>query len=415
MRRKGIFYGWVVTGVLFITAFAGWGTTQGAFGVFVNPLADDMGWSRTAVSAAFSINVAVGFTFGIMWGWLIDRWSGRGVLALSGTLLGLGVFLGSTANTLWHFYLFYGFVAGTGLGGIFGPVSALLAKWFEGRSGLGLALGLGTAGIHAGVAGMPVLSEYLISLNGWRLGFQTLSYIIWAATLVAVVLARSPDRDTRVSAGAAQADMLAPAAHPNPSGPDIPLPVALRTAPFWFIFAMLVAGFVLVMMVAVHLVPRAVDTGVTSATAATLLAAVGLLSMVGSIAGGVVVDRVGARRVYIGAMVIEMAAFIWLTFSSTLWMFYVFAAVFGVAHGAWAPQIGVIIARVFGTRHMGAIYGVVLIGAGIGAVIGPIMAGLFFDLTGTYSVAFVLVAIIAALAVALGLLLPDRPIVPQRG
>lgn len=414
MRIRGIYYGWIVAGLFFITAFAGWGTAQGTFGVFVNPLGDEMGWSRTAVSAAFSINIAVGFLFGALWGWLADRWSMHVVLGLTGGLLGLGVFLGSTANSLWYFYLFYGVVAGTGLGGIAGPVSALIARWFEDRPGMGLALGLGTAGIHAGVAVLPVLSQYVISHQDWRTAFQVLSYVIWGALLVGAILARSPKRKPAVPGGASDTIALAPAADGDSVQSDLSLAAASRTAPFWSLFTMLLAGFVLVMMVVVHLVPRAEDTGVSSSTAATLLTTVGILSMVGAVVGGVLVDRLGARRVYIGAMLIETAAFVWLTYSSSLWMFYVFAVVFGASHGSWSPQMAAIIAKVFGIRHMGAIYGAALLGAGIGAVIGPIMAGLFFDLSGSYRVAFALSAVIAGFAVVLGLLLSDRPLIHPR-
>ena len=95
-------------------------------------------------------------------------------------------------------------------------------------------------------------------------------------------------------------------------------------------------------------------------------------------------------------------------------MFYVFAVVFGASHGSWSPQMAAIIAKVFGIRHMGAIYGAALLGAGIGAVIGPIMAGLFFDLSGSYRVAFALSSVIAGFAVVLGLLLSDRPLIHSR-
>ena len=86
-------YAWVIAGTTALVNGVAWGIPQGTFGVFFSPLTEEMGWSRVAVSAAFSIILLVNATFGIFWGWLSDRWSIRWTMAITGALMGAGIFL----------------------------------------------------------------------------------------------------------------------------------------------------------------------------------------------------------------------------------------------------------------------------------------------------------------------------------
>ena len=108
--------------------------------------------------------------------------------------------------------------------------------------------------------------------------------------------------------------------------------------------------------------------------------------------GGVLGDRFGARRVYLAALLLLTAALVWLTVSTALWMLYVFAVAFGIGNGGWFPQIPVLAGRIFGNRHIGTIFAALLLGAGVGAVVGPIVAGYVFDVTGSYKIAFIVAA-----------------------
>ena len=183
-------YRWVVVGASFLVLGISWATAQSGFGAFVAPLTQDQGWSRTEISAAFSINIVTTFVVGVFWGWLADRWSVRGVVAVTGLLMGLGLLLAGFAGSLWQLYLFYGLVAGAGLGGTAGPLTAIAVRWFPRRPGM--AIGIVYSGVGGASAVLPILAERLISLDGWRFGFQGLSFLIWGTFLLGVVLLREP-------------------------------------------------------------------------------------------------------------------------------------------------------------------------------------------------------------------------------
>ena len=413
-------YKWVIAGAAFLVLGTAWGTAVGAYGAFVTPLTEDMGWSRTEVSAAYSINIMVTFTVGVFWGWLSDRWSVRGVIAVTGVIMGLGLFLAGFSNTLWQLYIFYGLVVAIGLAGTGGPLTAIVVRWFPTRPGM--ALGIIYAGFGGASAVLPVVAERLISLEGWRFGFQGLSFLIWGAFFVGVILLREPPvpsgpsppeseaaipKSVPAGAGRPQSETSTPEV--SDGAPSFDLRSVLLTRPFWTIFAMMFAGDLLLNMVLVHLVPRAEDAGIASATAVTLLTVMGLVNMVSTLGGGVLGDRFGARRIFMIALLVLALAMIWLTVSAKLWMFYVFAVAFGIGNGGWFPQGPVIAARIFGTRDMASIFAALLLGAGVGGVIGPIVAGYVFDTLDSYRIAFIMGIGVALVGALLSASLMDRP------
>ena len=405
-----------------------WGTAIGAFGVFITPLEEEMRWSRAGVSIAFSINIAVTFIVGIFWGWLSDRWSVRGVLGVTGVIMGLGLFLTAMSTSLWQMYIFYGVIVGIGLGGTGGPLTAIVVRWFP--MSPGMALGIIYSGFGAASAVVPILAERLISSYGWRFGFEGLSYLIWGAFFVGVILLREPRPLPSSSAPATQ--VAKPEANPeaNPEGDpalagqprsstsaqgvsddalSMDLRAASRTRAFWTLFAMMFVGDLVLNMVLVHLVPRVEDAGIASATAVTLLTVTGFVNMVSTMAGGLMGDRFGARRVYFASLLLLAIAMMWLIASSKLWMFYIFAVAFGMANGGWFPQGPVLAARIYGARYMGSICAGLFLGAGIGGVIGPIVAGYVFDTLDSYQIAFVMAIAVTFVGLLLTALLSDRP------
>ena len=334
--------------------------------------------------------------------------------------MGAGFFLAGSSNALWQLYLFYGLIAGIGLGGTIGPLTAMVPRWFPQNPGV--AIGILYAGFGAASAVVPILAERLISIDGWRFSFQGLGFLLWGVFLVGVILLREPRPRTGSSMAAAHrtnpdsghrdAGRLTSSTTSHALSADqssMGLASALRTRAFWTLFSMVLGGSSIVMMVFVHLVPRAVDLGTPTSTAVTLLTVFGLVNMVSAPSGGFLGDRFGARRMYLASLILYILALLWLTVSSSLWMLYVFAVAFAIGNGLWSPQFPVMAGRIFGTRHIGGIFAAILMGAGFGGVLGPIIAGYVFDTLGSYRIAFLLATGVAVAGALLTFALKDRP------
>jgi MFS family permease len=180
---------------------------------------------------------------------------------------------------------------------------------------------------------------------------------------------------------------------------------ALRTRQFWTIcFAFLTTMFCL-LMIMVHVVPHAIDIGISSATAAGILSTIGGISMLGRFITGVAIDRIGNRLSMIICLILLILALLWLQLAGELWMLYLFAIVYGFSHGGLYTVVSPIVAEYFGIRSHGVIFGIVVFSSMVGGAIGPVIAGNIFDTTGSYGLAFWICTSVSALALVIMLTL----------
>ena len=232
-------------------------------------------------------------------------------------------------------------------------------------------MGIGLAGLGVGIIVLPPLGEHIISTSGWRVALKVFSLIIWGTTVFGAVLLKEPPSRVLSEAECHSDTILKPSA----TGMALPLSTALRTSSFWHLFGMLVVAIMILHTILVHLIPRAIDAGLTSSNAATLLPTIGILSIVGKLGGGALGDRIGHRRVFVASILIQALMLLLLTSATQLWEFYLIAAAFGLGYGGWGPQPYAIATRIFGSKYIGAIAGALQLGAAGGSFVGPTMAG----------------------------------------
>src|SRR5437763_445679 len=147
MGQRGLFYGWVVLAAAATVIAVAMGALF-SLGVFLKPIEDTMGWSRSAISLVALINwLAMGLG-SFVWGALSDRIGGRVVAAAGGFVLGLGLVLSSQVATLGQFYVTFGVLVGFAVGAFYAPLTATATKWFT--TNRGLAVGVVSAGIGLG-------------------------------------------------------------------------------------------------------------------------------------------------------------------------------------------------------------------------------------------------------------------------
>jgi MFS family permease len=402
-NESRVFYGYIVVIAAFLILVITFGP-HSAFGLFLNPLLEEFGWSRAVTSGAFSLSMFVYGLMSIIAGGLTDRFGPRVVVSLCGLLIGLGFMLMSQLNSLWQLYLFFGVIAGFGMSAVWVPQMSSVARWFVKRRSLMTGIIIAGAGISQLIA-PPVISR-LIAAFDWRLSYV----ILGGAILVVVILAaqflrRDPAQMGLLPYGA---DEGAQPELKSETG-DFAFREAVNTAQFWEVFAMLFCSGFGFMGLMVHIVPHAIELGVSAVSAANILAVMGGVGILGNYVLGSLADRIGNRQVFIIGFILMAAALFWLMSASEVWALYLFAVVFGFAFGGVGTVESPLVAGLFGLSSHGLIYGVIHVGFTVGAAAGPFLTGYIFDVNGSYQMAFLVAAVVGIVGVvASSILRPTR-------
>jgi len=403
MKRPAFFYGYIIAAFCFCIQAIGIGTCI-TFGIFFKPLLADFNWSRATLSGAQSLATVIGGLLGILVGRLNDRLGPRVVMTVTGFFFGLGFLLMSGLNTVWQLYLFYGVVVGVGISSIDVIALTTTTRWFVRRRGM--MTGIVKAGTGVGQLIMPLVASILIAGSGWRI-----SYIVIGATVMVLLISigqllrRDPARMGLLPDG----DRETQAARSNLAETGFYLHEALRMRQFWTIcFANLATMFCL-LIIMLHIVPHAMDLGIYSTTAAGILSTIGGISMAGRLVVGIAIDRIGNKHSMIICFILLISTLLWIQMARELWMLYLFAVVYGFAHGGLFTVISPIVAEYFGVRSHGILFGIVVFVGAVGGAIGPILAGYIFDTTGSYNLAFWICTAVSAIGLVLILSLKQTP------
>lgn len=397
MSQK-IFYGWVVLGAAFAIIGIGIGTLF-SLGIFLKPIEEAMGWSRGAISSVALLNWVIMGLGSFVWGALSDRFGARSVVLGGGALLGLGLALSSQVTALWQFYATFGFVVGAGVSAFYVPLTATATKWFTARRGLAVAIVSGGNGL--GVLLLSPLSRWLISTFDWRIALLILGALAWLVVIPAGLLIRNHPGDLGASAYGDR-----PAGQP---GSEMASRDALRSVPFWTIAMTHFACCASHSGAIFHMVAHAMDQGVPTMAAATILSASGFSSIFGRLGTGMLADRFGAKRTLIATLSLQAVMVLLFLISRDLGTFYALALVFGMAYGGVMPLYALVTREYFGARVMGITYGGVFFISSIGMGLGSYAGGYVFDLMGNYDWLYLGSFLVGATAVAMATLLrPPR-------
>jgi MFS family permease len=371
-----LFYGWVIVAVGILVTCVGFGAMM-SLAVFLQPMAEAMSWSRTGVAMAALLNflsMAVGV---FAWGALSDRFGPRAVVLSGGVLLGLGLVTASRASTLGGFQLLFGVLVGLAAGSLYTPMAATTTRWFTRHRTLAVALV--SAGLSFGSTLMAPLARWLITSYDWRTAMLVMGDLVWLVVIPAALLVRNP-----------------PAARPERAAARVrgdrgalTVGKALRTPQFAAIALTHFACCAAHSGPIFHMVTNAMDHGVASMAAATVLSVAGLASFSGKIVCGLVADRIGARQTLVAGLAIQAAGIVLYLVTRHLLGFYAVALVFGFAYGGVMPLYAVVVREYFGERIIGATFGAVSTAATLGMALGPVAGGWLYDAFGSYAWMFI--------------------------
>ena len=429
--RSTLNYGWYVLGASFLILFVNAGARL-MIGVFEKPIIAEFGWSRGQFSAVVFVNTAMLAASLVVTGYLYDRFGPKWVILTSSLLFSGGLLLTSVMDGLWQFFLFYGVLAGAGLGGIAAPIfGAIVSHWFV--RARGTAISLAMAGTSLGQFVLVPLFTMLYLDEGWRstMAWMGSTTLVVNVTLVLLVLRGDPEDLGKEPYGqAAVASSGAPAEVDEVTGgegvivvhPHVPLQEprslglreAMRTRSFWlFTVAMFVCGagdFLLT----THLVAMATDYGVPTSTAVAMLAWFGLLSLGGILLAGPASDLVGDKIPIAAAFVIRVLVFAVVVRYQTTWAFWVLALGFGFTFLVTAPLTTTLMGRLYGFASIGLLSGFITTVHHFGGGLWALLGGVVFDATGAYTWAMVLSAAASAVALVCTLLIREvRHVAPD--
>ncbi|MFH1153483.1 MAG: MFS transporter [Pseudomonadota bacterium] len=372
-----------------------------AYGVFFNPLMTEFGWPRAVVSGASSAAFFISGLFAIYVGRMNDRIGPRMIMTVTAVFFGAGCMLMASTDSVWELYLFFGLIFGIGLSSIDVIALTTIARWFPERRGI--MTGITKVGTGAGQFFFPLLATVLIAAWNWRTAFVILGIIsLVLLSAIARVIRKDPGEPgggdcvrQGMSSGAGVIQ-------------DISFSQAVKTLQLWMLCLANLIIVACLMSVLVHIVPHGRDTGISAGKAAGVLSTIGGVSMAGRFITGIVIDRIGSKRSMIIALIILITALLWLQKADALWKLYVFACIYGFAHGSFFTVISPIVAELFGTASHGALFGMVVFFGTAGGAIGPIATGYLFDISGSYNLPFSLFLIAGVLG--LGILSFLKPV-----
>ena len=400
--KDKLFYGWVVVVAFLITLTTVVGTRL-SFGVFFKSIESEFDLTRAATSAVFSTHMILCCVFAILGGWALDRYGPRIIILLMALISGFSLLLTGQTNSLWQLFITYSLLLSIGSGGLFPVTASTVSRWFDKKRGL--ALGIATSGVGLGTVVMAPFATFLISTFDWRMAYIVMGVIVW---LIVIPLSRLLKKDPyEIGALPDGADSLSEDITNQKNNirlTDLSLQQALRTRSFWLIILIWLFFATCMSLVFTHLVPHVTDIGFSAGEAATVLSLIGGAAVAGRVLMGIASDRIGRKLTGSICTLLQAGAMLWLIWSQDLWMLYLFALVFGFAFGGMSPGLAALIGDTFGLRNIGSILGVLEVGFGTGGAIGPVIGGLIFDVNNSYTVAFLigaLVIFISTLLIAL--------------
>ena len=409
-----LFYGWRMVGAATGMQFLQAALVNNAFGAYVAVLAEERGWSKTALSGAAALQQMEAAILGPVLGWLLDRF-GPAVFIRAGIFVfGGGLMLLSTVDSLAGLYAAFVVIAlGGSLAGFF-PLNVALIHWFEryrARALSSMSLGLAFGGLAA-----PIVA-WSLQTYGWRptAFYSGVIAIVLGFPLALVMRNKPEDYGERVDGVQQEIPPTGKEDSNQPRQPetrDFTAREALRTPAFWLLS--LGHGFALftVHTVLVHAITHLKEgLGYSIATAALVMALVTGFQIVGVVLGWAIGDRFDKRLISAVCMLAHAFGLLLLTYALSMWMLVGFAVLHGTAWGLRGPFMQAIRADYFGRAAIGMILGLSYMIIIIGQIGGPMIAGILADATGDYRAGFTVLAVLAGLGSSFFLLAkkPARP------
>lgn len=353
---------------------------------FFIPLQQQFGWSYLEASTIPALSLIV-FSFGSMiGGFLVPRFGWRKTSISGALLIGSGLILSSRIENFEGLLLLFGIVTSFGMALTVICSGPIVVKWFIKRRGL--AVGVAASGSGIGTLLVPPIAQRLISIYGWRLTFLEIGISFLVLLTIASYFMKTPEEVSEKPYGWNDLTAIE-----RSNIKDYSFKQALSTNRFWMIFAMFFLGTVGSSMFVVHAAPFGLTQGINGFYASIALGMFGAGSLISRLIVGGISDRLSRTTTLIMALSSEFIGLAMLPFVSfSLWLFFICGFLIGFGYGGYLADFIALLGDLFGVRALAGIWGFTETSFGIGGLLGPIIAGIYFQQFGNYTGIFELAA-----------------------
>ena len=394
---KPRFYGWWIVLALAVTEPVSWGVQYYALTVFLRPMEDELGWSRSQMTGAFSLALLISGLVAIPIGRWLDRHGARLLMTAGSIAATLLVLAWSRVDQLWVYYLIWAGLGVTMAATFYEPAFVAVTHWFTRKRSRALTL-LTLGGALASPIFIP-LADRLIDRYGWRDALVILALVLGAVTipLHALVLRRKPSDLGLLPDGEAVSPDEPGVRPARPAVTSSTLREAIRGSAFWWLAAAFFLAMLATVATGIHLIPYLTDRGFDAGFAAAATGALGAMSFVGRLVFGPLSERLPGQWTTALIFALEVVGLVVLILSTGETGVIVFVLLFGMG-GAVTPARAALLADFYGPAEYGAISGVMAFLLTLARAIAPLGASLLHDAAGGYDPVFWTLAVFCALA-----------------
>ncbi len=403
-KRSRLFFGWYIVAGAALQAFFTSATFFFGFTAFFNPIANEFGFSRAATATALSLQRTESGIAGPFVGFLVDRYGARGVMLAGTVITALGFFALARITSLLTFYLSFGLLAlGIAMATMV-TTTPVISNWFIRKRSRALTIAF--AGGSLGGTGVPVL-VWAIDAYGWRtvldwIGIGTLLVGI----PVALIMRHRPEQHGYLPDGihpsqSKEEPREREGVSDSPESDEVNFTVRqmLRTPALWqLVVGMGLSGMVMSTTV-VMVIPGLESFGISTTTAGYAVFALAIGNITGRLLLGFLADTLNKRNVLAFTYVMFALSALAFAMVTEVWHIAIFVPLYALAHGGTVPVRFAILADYFGRRSYGALVGLTMTLTAAFGIVGPVFAGLVFDITDSYRPAFITMAVLMIPAV----------------
>ncbi|HLF79496.1 MAG TPA: MFS transporter [Dehalococcoidia bacterium] len=376
-------------------------------GVFIPSFEKDFGWSRSGISAAVTCGALLGAAIAPIFGRMIDRSGGRLFVTCGGAVLALDLVGMALMQKEWQFIVLFAIGRGLAAGMITLALSVTVSKWFIRRRGF--AVGVLSLGSRLGAAVLPISIQLIIEASSWRVAAFALAGLVATLGILPGVLWLHPHPEAlRLEPdGSLTSPKKEQQARRSPEE-DWTARDAIRTPAFWLLTMAVSLQSCCTGAINLHQIPHLIDRGLSAQTAALIAGVLALSSIAGALLEGVLDIRLGTRWTMVIGLVGSATGVVVLINVNSTGMGLFYGAWYGLAFGLMLTSSQIVLADYFGRTSLGTIRGISApFQMGFNAA-GPLIAGIVYDATGSYSAAFTLFALSFG-AAAISLTIARRP------